>query len=163
MAGNDTIEFRHTENNRIVMGLMLGFTCVNDVTARDFQRADKVFGRAKGFDTFCPLGPWLETDLDPFDLGLECSVHGPDGRVERRQSGRTSSMVFDVPTLVAAVSRVMTLEPGDVIASGTPEGVGPLLDGDVLVSSIEGIGTLRSPVRSDEGVPLRPPPISQRR
>ncbi len=137
---------------------VLGFTCLNDVTARDLQRADKQFARGKGFDTFCPIGPWIETELDWRDLRVTCAVER-GGERTLRQDGRTSLMMFDVPTLLATVSRVMTLEPGDVLATGTPAGVGPLLDGDVVEVAIEGLGALRNPVRADDGVPELGPPI----
>jgi 2-keto-4-pentenoate hydratase/2-oxohepta-3-ene-1,7-dioic acid hydratase in catechol pathway len=114
-----------------------GYTCVCDVTARDLQRKDVQFTRGKGFDTFCPVGPWIETDLDPTDLSIRCLVDR-----QERQSGRTSQMIFDVPTLVAFISNVMTLEPGDLVVTGTPEGVGPLAAGQELVVAIEGIGEL---------------------
>lgn len=130
-----------------------GYVVVNDVTARDLQRRDGQFTRAKGFDTFCPVGPWLHLDFDPRDAEVICEVNG-----EPRQRGRTSDMVFHVATLVAAVSRVMTLEPGDLIASGTPEGVGPLADGDVVECRIEGLGSLRNRVARDpEASPARKP------
>jgi 2-keto-4-pentenoate hydratase/2-oxohepta-3-ene-1,7-dioic acid hydratase in catechol pathway len=143
--------------------VVAGYTVLVDVTARDLQRSDKQFARGKGFDTFCPIGPWLETRLEPADLELSISVVRPDGTVERRQRARTSSMIFDVPTLVAVASRVMTLLPGDVIATGTPEGVGPLEDGDRFEAVVEGIGALICPVRADRDVPDLPPPISQPR
>jgi 2-keto-4-pentenoate hydratase/2-oxohepta-3-ene-1,7-dioic acid hydratase in catechol pathway len=116
-----------------------GYTVVNDVTARDFQRADGVFSRAKGFDTFCPLGPWLAVGLDPADLRVWSTVNGLV-----RQDGRTSDMAFDVPTLLAFVSDVMTLLPGDVIATGTPSGVGPLVPGDRVTVGVDGIGALHN-------------------
>jgi 2-keto-4-pentenoate hydratase/2-oxohepta-3-ene-1,7-dioic acid hydratase in catechol pathway len=116
---------------------VLGYTCLNDVTARDLQRRDGQFTRAKGFDTFAPLGPWIETDLDPRDLRICCRVNG-----ELRQDGRTSDMVWDVPTLLSFISRVMTLWPGDVVTTGTPPGVGPLVPGDCVEVEIEGIGVL---------------------
>lgn len=125
-----------------------GFTALNDVTARDLQRADKQFARGKGFDTFCPVGPWIETDLDPTSLKIACRVDG-----DTRQSGTTSDMIFDVPTLIAAVSRIMTLEPGDLIATGTPDGVSLLRAGETVEVSIEGIGTLSNPVQTDDDVP----------
>lgn len=137
---------------------VLGYTCLNDVTARDLQRSDRQFARGKGFDTFCPLGPWIETRFDPRDARVRCAVGGVT-----RQDGRTSLMVFDVPTLLAAISRVMTLEPGDVIATGTPAGVGPLLDGDVVRVEIDGIGALENPVRRDPEVPPFAPPVAQAR
>lgn len=122
---------------------VLGYTCANDVTARDLQRQDVQFTRAKSFDTFCPLGPFIETEIDPLDLSVETRV----GRV-LRQSGRTSHMAFPIPDLIRYVSQVMTLEPGDVILTGTPAGVGPLLVGDVVEVSVAGIGTLRNKVRA---------------
>ncbi len=131
-----------------------GFTALNDVTARDLQRADKQFARGKGFDTFCPVGPWIETDLDPADLEVVCRVDG-----EVRQRGRTSRMIFDVPTLIATVSRIMTLEPGDLIATGTPHGVGPLPPGATASVTIEGIGTLTNPVARDPDAP-EPAPVA---
>jgi 2-keto-4-pentenoate hydratase/2-oxohepta-3-ene-1,7-dioic acid hydratase in catechol pathway len=114
-----------------------GFTAVCDVTARDLQKKDGQWSRAKGFDTFCPVGPWIETELDPSDLGVRCLVDG-----ETKQSGRTSQMIFDIPTLLAYVSAAMTLEPGDLVVTGTPEGVGPLAAGNKLTVSIDGIGDL---------------------
>lgn len=124
------------------LSYVYGYTAVCDVTARDLQRKDVQFTRAKGFDTFCPVGPWIETDLDPRDLEVSCTVSGVV-----RQRGRTSQMVFDVATLLSAMSHVMTLEPGDLLVTGTPEGVGPLVDGDELVVTIEGVGALRTQVR----------------
>lgn len=123
---------------------VFGYTCVCDVTARDLQRRDVQFTRAKGFDTFCPVGPWLETELDPRDLGVRCLVSGA-----LRQSGRTSQMVFSVAQLLSAMSHVMTLEPGDLLVTGTPEGVGPVVAGDELVIAIDGIGELRVGVRDE--------------
>jgi 2-keto-4-pentenoate hydratase/2-oxohepta-3-ene-1,7-dioic acid hydratase in catechol pathway len=118
---------------------ILGYTCANDVTARDLQRVDGQWTRAKGFDTFCPLGPWIETDLDPTDLALECFVDG-----ECRQSARTSDMAFGVFEIISFVSHVMTLLPGDVVLTGTPSGIRGLDRGDVVEVRIEGIGTLRN-------------------
>lgn len=118
---------------------ILGFTIANDVTARDLQRKDVQFTRAKGFDTFCPLGPYVRTDLDPSDLAIELRVNGAV-----RQSSRTSAMVFPTLELVATISRIMTLEPGDVVLTGTPEGVGPLVEGDEVEVSIEGLDVLTS-------------------
>ena len=125
-----------------------GYTAVNDVTARDFQKTDGVFSRAKGFDTFCPAGPAVVADIDPFNTRIRCFVDGV-----LRQDGNTADMVFDVPTLLSFVSNVMTLNPGDLIATGTPMGVGPLLPGQVVVVEVEGIGRLENPVvaRSDRG------------
>lgn len=138
--------------------VILGLTCLNDVTARDLQRADGQFARGKGFDSFCPLGPWIATDLAWADLEVACWVQR-GGERQERQRGRTSLMMFDVATLVAAVSRIMTLEPGDVLATGTPAGVGPLLDGDVVTVEIEGVGALSNPVRADDAAPALGPPI----
>ncbi|MCP4803988.1 MAG: fumarylacetoacetate hydrolase family protein [Proteobacteria bacterium] len=119
-----------------------GYTCANDVTARDLQRLDKVFARAKGFDTFCPVGPTIVRDLDPRDLRVQCRIDG-----ELRQDGRTSDMVFGVAELISFVSHVMTLEPGDLICTGTPAGVGALSAGMTVEVEIEGIGVLSNPVR----------------
>jgi 2-keto-4-pentenoate hydratase/2-oxohepta-3-ene-1,7-dioic acid hydratase in catechol pathway len=120
---------------------VLGYTCGNDVTARDLQRADSQWTRAKGFDTFCPLGPWVETDLDPQDLAITCRVGG-----QVRQSARTSDMLHGVAELVSYVSAVMTLLPGDVLLTGTPAGVGTIRAGDKVAVTVEGVGTLRNPV-----------------
>ena len=125
------------------LGYVLGYTCLNDVTARDLQKKDVQFTRAKSFDTFCPVGPVVETELDPLDLQVETRVNG-----EVRQRGRTSAMAFPVPYLIRYVSHVMTLLPGDIISTGTPAGVGPLADGDVCEVEVEGIGVLRNPVRA---------------
>ena len=122
---------------------VLGYTCLNDVTARDLQKKDVQFTRAKSFDTFCPVGPFVETELDPLDVRVETRVNG-----EVRQRGRTSVMAFPVPYLIRYVSHVMTLLPGDVISTGTPAGVGPLADGDVCEVEVEGVGVLRNPVRA---------------
>lgn len=122
---------------------VLGYTCANDVTARDLQRKDVQFTRAKSFDTFCPVGPYVETELDPLDLGVETRVNG-----EVRQRGRTSEMAFSVPFLIRYISHIMTLEPGDLISTGTPAGVGPLGDGDEVEVEVEGVGTLRNSVRA---------------
>ena len=121
--------------------VVLGFTCANDVTARDLQRKDIQFTRAKSFDTFCPLGPWIETELDPADLELTTRVNGGV-----RQRGRTSRMLFGPPELLVFISSVMTLDPGDVILTGTPAGVAPLRAGDTVEVEIEGIGVLRNHV-----------------
>lgn len=125
--------------------VIFGYTIGNDVTARDLQRRDGQFTRAKGFDTFCPLGPWIETELDPQDFadGRRVQTH-LDGDV--RQDGSTRDLIFDVPTLVAHVTGVMTLLPGDVILTGTPEGVGPMQVGQEVEVSIEGLGSLTNPV-----------------
>jgi 2-keto-4-pentenoate hydratase/2-oxohepta-3-ene-1,7-dioic acid hydratase in catechol pathway len=120
---------------------ILGFTCGNDVSDRVLQKKDGQWVRAKGFDTYCPLGPWIETDLDPSDLSVVSRLNG-----ETRQSQRTSAMIFKPHFLVAFISRVMTLEPGDVIMTGTPEGVGPMQPGDAIEVEIEGIGVLSNRV-----------------
>jgi 2-keto-4-pentenoate hydratase/2-oxohepta-3-ene-1,7-dioic acid hydratase in catechol pathway len=121
--------------------VIFGYTCANDVTARDLQARDGQWTRAKGFDTFCPLGPWIETDADPADLELTTVVNG-----EVRQQTRTSQLLYDVPALVEYVSTVMTLLPGDVLLTGTPAGVGPLEDGDEVSVTIENVGSLRNTV-----------------
>ena len=131
----------HLSDDQDPLGYLLGYTCLNDVTARDLQKADVQFTRAKGFDTFCPVGPHIETELQPGNLLVETLVNG-----DLRQSGRTSLMVFSPASLLRWVSRVMTLEPGDLIATGTPAGVGPLVAGDTVEVRIEGIGVLRNPV-----------------
>lgn len=127
------------------LDVVLGYTCANDVTARDQQQADGQWARAKGYDTFCPLGPWIETELDPADLELRTTLNG-----ELRQDGRTSQLLHDVPALVEFVSRVMTLLPGDVLLTGTPAGVGPMRPGDEVSVTIERIGTLTNKVVSRE-------------
>jgi 2-keto-4-pentenoate hydratase/2-oxohepta-3-ene-1,7-dioic acid hydratase in catechol pathway len=119
------------------MSAIYGYTCVCDVTARDLQKTDGQWTRAKGFDTFCPVGPWIETELDPSDVGVTCQVDGA-----LRQSGRTSQMMFDLATIISYVSAAMTLEPGDLISTGSPEGVGPLEPGNRVVVSVDGIGEL---------------------
>jgi len=121
--------------------VILGYTCANDVTARDLQRRDGQWWRAKGFDSFCPLGPYLVTDLDVADLRITTRL---DGRTV--QDGRTADMVFGVAALVAHVSAAMTLLPGDVILTGTPEGVGPMVAGQRVEVEVEGIGVLANPV-----------------
>jgi 2-keto-4-pentenoate hydratase/2-oxohepta-3-ene-1,7-dioic acid hydratase in catechol pathway len=123
--------------------VIFGYTCANDVTARDLQARDGQWDRAKGFDTFCPLGPWIETGADPADLELVTSVNG-----EVRQRARTSQLLHGVAALVAFASNVMTLLPGDVLLTGTPAGVGPLTEGDEVSVTIEHIGTLTNPVAS---------------
>jgi 2-keto-4-pentenoate hydratase/2-oxohepta-3-ene-1,7-dioic acid hydratase in catechol pathway len=120
---------------------ILGFTCGNDVTARDLQARDGQWTRAKGFDGFCPLGPWIETELDPSDVAVECRVNR-----EVRQAARTSQMAFGPNVLVEFVSRVMTLLPGDVLLSGTPAGIGPVEVGDRIEVEVEGIGVLENEV-----------------
>ena len=118
---------------------ILGYTCLNDVTARDLQAKDVQWTRAKSFDTFCPIGPWIETDINPFDLSLNTYLNG-----QVKQITRTSQMIFDVHELVSFISHIMTLLPGDIIATGTTSGIGPMQPGDTVEIKIEGIGTLRN-------------------
>jgi 2-keto-4-pentenoate hydratase/2-oxohepta-3-ene-1,7-dioic acid hydratase in catechol pathway len=120
---------------------ILGYTIANDVTARDQQRKDGQWTRAKGHDTFCPVGPWIVTDVDPSDLEIRTEVNG-----EVRQHSRTSMLIHDIGEIVEWISAVMTLLPGDLILTGTPEGVGPIETGDTVNVTIEGIGTLANPV-----------------
>ncbi|MGE2814227.1 fumarylacetoacetate hydrolase family protein [Mycobacterium heidelbergense] len=120
---------------------ILGYTIANDVSARDQQQADGQWTRAKGHDTFCPVGPWIVTDVDPADLELRTEVNG-----DVKQHSRTSSMIHDVGDIVEWISAVMTLLPGDLILTGTPAGVGPIENGDIVSISIEGIGSLTNPV-----------------
>jgi len=122
---------------------ILGYTCFNDVTERTIQGEDGQWTRAKSYDTFAPIGPWIETDLDPSDLSIETRLNG-----ELRQSARTSDLIFGVFQLVSFISEVMTLLPGDVIATGTPSGIGPVSDRDVVEVSIDNIGTLTNSVAS---------------
>ncbi len=124
---------------------ILGYTCLNDVTARDLQKKDIQFTRGKGFDTFCPLGPAIETQLDLAATTVETLVNG-----RRRQFGRCADMIFSVDAIISWISRVMTLEPGDVVATGTPPGVGPLAAGDIVDVIVSGIGTLRNSVVAQE-------------
>jgi 2-keto-4-pentenoate hydratase/2-oxohepta-3-ene-1,7-dioic acid hydratase in catechol pathway len=123
---------------------ILGYTAGNDITARDLQNRDGQWTRSKGFDTFCSIGPWIETEFDPSDSLVNCYVNG-----EMRQMSSTRDMVFNVRQIIAFVSSIMTLEPGDILMTGTPAGVGPLRDGDEVEVSIEGIGTLRNPVKAE--------------
>jgi 2-keto-4-pentenoate hydratase/2-oxohepta-3-ene-1,7-dioic acid hydratase in catechol pathway len=127
---------------------VFGYTIANDVTARDLQRRDGQWTRGKGFDTFCPVGPWIETDMDPFDQLITCRVNQ-----DVRQMASTRDMVFSVQQLIAFASSVMTLEPGDLLLTGTPAGVGPLAPGDVVQISIEGIGELTNPVIAETPIP----------
>lgn len=131
----------HRASAEEVAANILGYTCGNDITARDLQQADGQWSRAKGFDGFCPVGPWVVTDVDPCDLLVECYVNG-----ECRQRARTSEMVFDPFELVAFASNVMTLVPGDVVLTGTPGGIGPILCGDTVEVRIEQVGSLINPV-----------------
>lgn len=118
---------------------VLGYTCFNDVTARDLQRRDGQWTRGKGFDTFAPVGPCIETELDPGNTTLETYLNG-----ERKQKGNTNDLIFSVPEMVSFISNVMTLLPGDIIATGTPSGIGPMSPGDTVEIKIESIGTLRN-------------------
>jgi 2-keto-4-pentenoate hydratase/2-oxohepta-3-ene-1,7-dioic acid hydratase in catechol pathway len=123
---------------------ILGYTIGNDITARDLQKTDGQWTRAKGFDTFCSFGPWIDTEFDITDALISCKVSG-----QPRQMASTRDMVFNVGKLVAFISSVMTLEPGDLIFTGTPAGVGPLHDGDVVEVDIDGLGVLSNPVRKE--------------
>jgi len=123
---------------------ILGYTVGNDVTARDLQKTDGQWTRAKGFDTFCPFGPWIDTDFNIADALITCKVNG-----QPRQMASTRDMVFHVTNLIAYISSVMTLEPGDLIFTGTPAGVGELKSGDEVVVEIEGLGVLRNPVKAE--------------
>jgi len=123
------------------LGQVFGFTVANDVTARDAQRSDAQWTRAKGFDTSCPIGPWIVPGLDVDDLAVSARVNGAT-----RQDGRTSQLIFDVPYLISYISEVFTLLPGDIILTGTPAGVGPIVDRDVVEVEVEDIGVLRNPV-----------------
>ncbi|MBK7513688.1 MAG: fumarylacetoacetate hydrolase family protein [Chloracidobacterium sp.] len=125
----------------VAVEYVFGYTCLNDVTARDLQRKDGQFTRAKSFDTFCPIGPFIETDLDTTDLSVTTRVNG-----DVRQQGRTSQMVFSVEFLIRYISNMMTLNAGDVIATGTPSGVSKMNSGDICEVEIEGIGSLTNPV-----------------
>ena len=129
---------------RMRRNIFFGYTIGNDVTARDLQKTDGQWTRAKGFDTFCSFGPWIDTEFDPADAVVTCRVNG-----QMRQMASTRDMVFNVRTLIAYISSVMTLEPGDLIFTGTPAGVGELKNGDEVVVEIEGLGVLRNPVRKE--------------
>jgi 2-keto-4-pentenoate hydratase/2-oxohepta-3-ene-1,7-dioic acid hydratase in catechol pathway len=158
-------EFHHEAELAVVVGALLqrvgpdeavagilGYTCANDVTARDLQRRESQWFRAKGFDSFCPLGPAVASGLDPADLGVRCLVDG-----ELRQEGTTADLVRDVATLLSDISQVVTLLPSDVVLTGTPAGVGPLRPGQRVRVEIDGIGALENPVvdRQDPGGPER--------
>jgi 2-keto-4-pentenoate hydratase/2-oxohepta-3-ene-1,7-dioic acid hydratase in catechol pathway len=131
---------RHVPEAR-ALDFVFGYTGVNDVTARDLQKKDGQWARAKGFDSFCPAGPIIVTDIDPTSVGVRCRVGGA-----LRQDGNTRDMMFPVAQIIAYISSIMTLEPGDLIATGTPHGVGPLAPGDVVEVEIDGIGVLSNPV-----------------
>ncbi|HLZ93580.1 MAG TPA: fumarylacetoacetate hydrolase family protein [Candidatus Acidoferrum sp.] len=136
----------HLRDSDDALSFVFGYTCLNDVTARDIQKSDVQFTRGKGFDTFCPIGPHIETELNPADVLVETRVNGT-----LRQTGSTSLMIYPCTFLVRWISRMMTLEPGDVIATGTPAGVGPLVAGDTAEVSVAGIGVLRNPVHVPSG------------
>jgi len=135
----------HLRDTEDALENVLGYTCLNDVTARDLQKSDVQFTRAKGFDTFCPIGPHIETHLDPTNVLVETYVNGA-----LRQSGSTSLMTYPCAFLVRWLSRMMTLHPGDVITTGTPGGVGPLVPGDTVEVHVAGIGVLRNPVHASQ-------------
>ena len=124
------------------LSYVLGYTCVNDVTARDLQRKDVQFTRGKSFDTFCPVGPWIETDIDPGNVVVETRLNG-----EVKQKGNTADMAFPVAFLIRYISEIMTLYPGDLIATGTPAGVSRMKPGDIVEVEVSGIGVLRNRVR----------------
>ncbi len=124
---------------------VMGLTCVNDVSCRDLQARDGQWARAKGFDSFCPIGPRIVSGLDPLDLRISTRLNG-----ELRQDSRTSDMIFPVPLLIEVITRAMTLEVGDVITTGTPQGVGPIAPGDRVEIEIEGVGVLSNPVADEE-------------
>ena len=126
---------------------VFGYTVANDVTARDLQKKDGQWARAKGFDTFAPVGPWIDTSFDPTDRMLRCLVNGAV-----RQQSTTALMVYSIPRIIAHVSRFMTLEPGDLILTGTPSGIGPVQPGDVMTVEIEGLGSISNPVIAETGV-----------
>ncbi len=128
---------------------ILGYSIANDVTARDLQRRDGQWTRGKGFDTFCPIGPWIETEFNPFDAIISTHVNG-----QMRQMGSTRDMIFSIYQLITYISSIMTLDPGDTILTGTPAGVGPLMNGDVVKVSIEGIGELLNPVENAKDNPV---------
>ena len=125
--------------------IILGYTIGNDVTARDLQKSDGQWTRAKGFDTFCPYGPWIDTDFDPSDVVITCRVNG-----QMRQMASTRDMVFNVGVLIAYITSIMTLEPGDLIFTGTPAGVGELKDGDEVSVEIEGLGIIKNKVKAEK-------------
>jgi 2-keto-4-pentenoate hydratase/2-oxohepta-3-ene-1,7-dioic acid hydratase in catechol pathway len=121
--------------------VIFGYTVANDVTARDLQQKDGQWSRAKGFDTFCPVGPWIDTNFDPTDCRVRCLVNG-----QTRQDSRTSLMIYPIGQIIAHISRFMTLEPGDLILTGTPSGIGPVQPGDNMTVEVEGLGSISNPV-----------------
>jgi 2-keto-4-pentenoate hydratase/2-oxohepta-3-ene-1,7-dioic acid hydratase in catechol pathway len=136
---------RHLKPEEDVRPYILGYTCVNDVTARDLQKKDGQWSRGKGFDTFCPVGPLVTTELDPWaGVGVETKVNGVV-----KQHGNTSDLIFTLDAVIRHIAQAMTLYPGDLIATGTPEGVGPVVSGDLMEVTVEGIGTLSNPVADE--------------
>jgi len=133
---------RNIPNDEDPLSYVLGYTCVNDVTARDLQRKDVQFTRGKSFDTFCPVGPWIETDIDPSNVAVETRLNG-----EVKQKGNTADMAFPVAFLIRYISEIMTLYPGDLIATGTPAGVSRMKPGDIVEVEVAGIGILQNRVR----------------
>jgi len=133
---------RNIRNDEDPLSYVLGYTCVNDVTARDLQRKDVQFTRGKSFDTFCPVGPWIETDIDPSNVAVETRLNG-----EVKQKGNTADMAFPVAFLIRYISEIMTLYPGDLIATGTPAGVSRMKPGDIVEVEVAGIGILQNRVR----------------
>jgi 2-keto-4-pentenoate hydratase/2-oxohepta-3-ene-1,7-dioic acid hydratase in catechol pathway len=141
VIGRDAYKVRAAD----AMSVVGGYTCGNDVTARDIQKSDGQWTRGKGFDTFCPLGPWVETDFDPADVRVSCTVNGTT-----RQDGRTRDMIFDIPYLIEYVTRFTRLGPGDVIMTGTPEGVASVGVGDEMTVEVEGLGALTNKVVAED-------------
>ncbi len=135
----------HNVSEEDAQDYIFGYTCLNDVTARDLQRVDSQWTRAKGFDTFAPIGPFIETEVDPENLEITLRLNG-----EVKQRSNTSNFIFKIPYLVSAISQIMTLYPGDVITTGTPSGIGPMEPGDVVEVTVEGIGTLKNTVKESE-------------
>lgn len=133
---------RNIPSDEDPLSYVLGYTCVNDVTARDLQRKDVQFTRGKSFDTFCPVGPWIETDIDPGNVAVETRLNG-----EVKQKGNTADMAFPVAFLIRYISEIMTLYPGDLIATGTPAGVSRMKPGDIVEVEVAGIGILQNRVR----------------
>lgn len=127
--------------------VIYGYTVANDVTARDLQSKDGQWSRAKGFDTFCPVGPWIDTTYDPTGRAVRCLVNG-----EVRQQSHTGLMIYSIPRIIAHISRFMTLEPGDLILTGTPAGIGPVQPGDVMTVEVEGLGSISNPVVREEAI-----------
>src|SRR5215218_6406766 len=134
---------RNIPNDEDPLSYVLGYTCVNDITARDLQRKDVQFTRGKSFDTFCPVGPWIETDVDPANVAVETRLNG-----EVKQKGNTADMAFSVAFLIRYISEIMTLYPGDLIATGTPAGVSRMKSGDTVEVEVSGIGVLKNQIHA---------------